>query len=158
MIKDERHIGLGERVSAELRLVEETMTSLGVTFESITEAIDAGSAVEIAREEFMAVTDGEWELIKAALPEEAHQANTMDNRTFLNAVLMAVNRGGRWSDFRKKGPYPDAVRRRFGRWAHLGVWQRLAADINDNYIGSDRKAALQSAAEWAEQLRKKSAS
>ena len=83
--------------------------------------------------------DDEWALITPHLPAEPPQANAMGNRAFLDAVLVAVARGA-WTDHRNRGAASDAVRRRFGRWAHKGIWQRLATA--DLALAPARKAAL----------------
>lgn len=145
-----------DRASDDLRLIQETMAALGVTSESIMSAIERNEAPVVVRGEFVALSDEEWEILKTALPQESPQANTMDNRTFVNAVLEAAERGGRWGDVRKNTPYPDAVRRRFGRWAHLGAWARLASETDNSALSLKRKGEIGSAAAWAERLRQKS--
>ncbi|RUO97676.1 transposase [Hyphomicrobium sp.] len=145
-------------VSDDLQLVQETMAALGITPESIMEAIERNEAGCSAQAEFLPLSDAEWKVVKTALPPDSPQANTMDNRTFVNTVLEAAHRGGRWIDFRKNTPYPEAVRRRFGRWAHLDTWQRLASEIRNGELSSERKSQIEAAAAWAERLRKKSVS
>jgi transposase len=96
-----------------------------------------------------ALSDSEWDLIAPHLPAEPTQANAMINRAFIDAVLIAMARGA-WTDHRKRGASSDAVRRRFGRWAHQGVWQRLA--VADLALDPARKAELATLARRAEIL------
>ena len=135
--------------------IVEAMASLGVTPESIQQAAAAQSHFAV-REDFQFLEDTEWQVLEALLPLNASQANTMDNRTFVNEVLLAQHRGGRWTKNRKGGPQSDAVRRRFGRWAHLGIWQRVSGQASEGPLGSERKAALKLVADRAERLRLKS--
>ncbi|MBY0558810.1 transposase [Hyphomicrobium sp.] len=93
-----------------------------------------------------ALSDPEWDLIAPHLSAEPSQAHAMCNRAFLDAVLVAMARGA-WTDPRHRGPSSDAVRRRFGRWAAQGVWQRLAAA--NLALAPARKAALLALAQRA---------
>lgn len=95
--------------------------------------------------------DDEWEVIAPHLPAEPPQANAMGNRAFLDAVLVAMARAA-WTDHRNRGASSDAVRRRFGRWAAQGVWQRLAAV--DLALALARKAELVALAQRAGALRR----
>ncbi|MBS0252696.1 MAG: transposase [Proteobacteria bacterium] len=95
------------------------------------------------------LSDCEWDLIGPYLPSEPAQSTAMRNRAFIDAVLIALTRGS-WTDHRDRGAHSDAVRRRFGRWAHQGVWQRLAAA--DLGIGPARKAAFATLARRAQIL------
>jgi len=72
------------------------------------------------------ISDKEWVSIAALLPAEAPQVNSMGNRDFLNAVLTVMRRGGAWVSRQTQAAEIEAVRRRFGRWAHQGVFQRIA--------------------------------
>ena len=71
------------------------------------------------------LSDAEWQVIAPFLPPEAPQANAMSNRAFLDAVIAAMRRGGAWTSRHTPAPEIEAVRRRFGRWAHQGVFQAL---------------------------------
>lgn len=97
------------------------------------------------------LSDDEWALIAPHLPAEPPQANAMANRAFLDAVLVAVARGA-WTDHRNRGASSDAVRRRFGRWAQQGVWQRLATA--DLALAPARKAEFANLARRAAMLRR----
>lgn len=147
--------GLGAAALADLRLVQGIMSGLGVTSETIQTAIDAHQTQCYSREPFADLSDEEWATIEPALPLESRQANTMGNRDFVNAVLAAMHRGGRWNDQRKNDPYPDAVRRRFGRWAHLNLWQALDEAIADRDLSGERKAQFKAISDRAKRLQQK---
>jgi len=137
-------------------LIIETMASLGVTPESIAQSV-AINANDACRQDYRPLQDDEWRLLATFFPDEPSQSNTMDNRTFVNAVLAAIHRGGRWTDHPKKGSYSDAVRRRFGRWAHLGIWQRVAEKTTEIELTIERRIEFKATADRAERLRRKSA-
>lgn len=98
------------------------------------------------------LSDAEWQAIAPLLPPEAPQASAMRNRGFVNCVLVVMGRGGRWTDYPKRGPQFDAVRRRFGRWAHQGVWQRLPAELERLGWSAEHRALFANAARRAAML------
>lgn len=152
----EGHAYLGKGQSDELQHFMEALASLGVTPESIRESVPAHPNAS-HRDAYRPLDNDEWMLLEAFLPDEPSQSNTMDNRTFVNAVLEAMHRGGRWTDYPKKRPCSDAVRRRFGRWAHLGIWQRVADNTTEIELTIERKIEFKAIADRAERLRRKSA-
>jgi len=131
------------------------MSELGVTSETILNAMDALPPQSRSRNPFTELSDEEWSTIVPLMPTEPRQSNAIGNREFVNAVLAAMHRGGRWNDYRKNGPYPDAIRRRFGRWAHLSRWQALFDAITNTDLTDERKNQLKAISERAERLREK---
>ena len=99
------------------------------------------------------LSDGEWLVIAPLLPPEAPQANAMSNRAFLDAVIAAMRRGGCWTSRRTPATEIEPVRRRFGRWAHLGVFQALAAALTDLDLAPERKRMFALAGQRAATLR-----
>ena len=142
------HLSIAER--AEIQSLMDTLASLGVTPESVEACVAADTASH--SNEYRPLEDDEWGILKRFLPREPSQANAMDNRTFVNAVLKATHQGGRWTEYPKKGAHSDAVRRRFGRWAHLETWQRVSDAVNDSELHPVRKAALKLVAQRAQRL------
>lgn len=136
---------------AEIQSLMETLASLGVTPESVKARIVADAASSSG--EYRPLEEDEWAVLAPLLPREASQTKTMDNRTFVNAVLKATHQGGRWTEYPKQSLHSDAVRRRFGRWAHLGIWQRAYDAASDSELSSERKSALKLVAQRAERLR-----
>jgi len=128
------------------------MSALGVTSESIRTAMDERSANSQPHLDFSELSDDEWSPISVLLPVEPPQSNTMGNRQFVNAVLVAMHRGGRWGEYPKKVKNSDAVRRRFGRWSHQGIWQKLAIDLATSALPENRKRQLRAVAERADRL------
>ena len=102
--------------------------------------------------EAAALSDEDWGLIAPLLPAEGPQANTMPNRQFLDAVLAAMRRGGAWTSRHTPAAEIEAVRRRFGRWAHQGVFQRLAAALPGLALSTDSARLIALAVERANWL------
>jgi len=75
------------------------------------------------------LSDDEWAAVEPLLPAEAPQFAAMSNRDFLEAVLATMRRGGAWTSRHTPTAEIEAVRRRFGRWAHQGVFQAVAASL-----------------------------
>jgi len=99
-----------------------------------------------------ALSDAEWAVIAPLLPAESPQAGTMPNRDFVNEVVSAMQRGGTWTTRDKSLAEADAVRRRFGRWAHRGVFQALAVELDGLALSPERKRAFMLAARRAGML------
>lgn len=87
--------------------------------------------------------DAEWAAILAsgALPSEPSQAEAMDNRTFVEAVLSVVGRKYPWTLLDAHGLSSEAVRKKFARYAKKGVWQTLASRVET--LTAQRNAELQ---------------
>jgi transposase len=102
------------------------------------------------------LADEEWQAVAPVLPPEAPQVSTMTNREFLNSVLAAMRRGGTWASPQTPAADIEAVRRRFGRWAHQGVFQALAEALPGLALSKETKRLLTYAGERAAQLRARS--
>lgn len=100
-----------------------------------------------------ALADEEWQQVAPLLPPEAPQANAMSNRAFLETVLAAMQRGGAWTTRTATTAEIEPVRRRFGRWAHQGVFERLSADLAALQLSPDHKRLLDLACRRAASLR-----
>jgi transposase len=98
------------------------------------------------------LTDDEWEILQAFLPPEAPQMNAMSQRTFLDAVLWQADTGQSWTSLPMIYGSAEAVRRRFGRWAHEGHWQCLAEALAATTISKRRLRLFQALAMRSEQL------
>ena len=78
----------------------------------------------------------------------------MGNREFLDAVLEAMHRGGRWSARDIAATRSEAVRRRFARWAHLGVFEGLAAALKGLPLSAEHRLLLALACHRAQTLKR----
>jgi putative transposase len=64
-----------------------------------------------------------------------------DNRAFVNGVLWILRSGARWHDLPERYGKYKSVHKRFVRWAHSGVWERvfeeLVRDRKNQYLMID---------------------
>jgi transposase len=100
------------------------------------------------------LSDQDWDSLAPLLPSEAPQAKAMSNRDFIDAVLDAMSRRGSWTSRHTPAAEVEAVRRRFGRWAHRGVFQFLAIRLPNLVLSPDTKALLALAGERAARLKR----
>jgi putative transposase len=80
-----------------------------------------------------ALTDAQWDKIKDLLPGKEGDAGrtAADDRLFVDAVLYVLKTGIPWEDLPLRFGKPNSVWKRFDRWCHAAVWERLAAALND---------------------------
>jgi len=74
------------------------------------------------------LTTHQWQQIANLLPGKAGDPGrtAADNKAFVDGVLWVLRSGARWSDLPPRyGANWKSVHRRFCRWAHAGVWERL---------------------------------
>jgi transposase len=137
-------------------MLEAACVDLGVAFETlprgIREPISAETPSQRGSEMALELSDSEWALLAPLLPPEPPQAETLENRQVLNNVIWVVAKAKGWTDL---GEPHEAIRRRFGRWAHAGVWQRLFEGVAHSELSSERLRQLQRISERAERQRKK---
>jgi transposase len=64
-----------------------------------------------------------------------------DNRLFVNGCLWVLRSGAHWCDLPERYGKWKTVHRRFSRWCHAGVWERvfeaLTADRDSQYLMID---------------------
>jgi putative transposase len=89
------------------------------------------------------LSDGQWERIQGFLPgrKESVGRTAVDNRVFVNGVLWILRSGARWHDLPERYGKYKSVHKRFVRWAHSGVWERvfeeLVRDRKNQYLMID---------------------
>jgi transposase len=89
------------------------------------------------------LSDGQWERIQGFLPgrTESVGRTAADNRLFVNGVLWILRSGARWYDLPERYGKYKSVHKRFVRWAHSGVWDRvfeeLVRDRKNQYLMID---------------------
>lgn len=88
----------------------------------------------------MELTDEQWEVVKAFLPEEEFVTGVRgrpwtDARQVLNGVLWILKTGAQWSELPGKYPPYQTCHRRFQAWIESGALERileaLARDLTD---------------------------
>ena len=85
----------------------------------------------------------QWDKIADLLPGRigTSGARAFDNRNFVNGVLWILRSGARWSDLPERYGKYKTVHKRFARWAHSGVWDKvfriLTRDRDNEYLMID---------------------
>jgi len=71
------------------------------------------------------LSDGEWAIIVALLPNKPRGVPRSDDRRVLNGIFYILRTGSPWRDLPERyGPY-TTVYNRFNRWAKAGVWLKI---------------------------------
>ena len=85
----------------------------------------------------------QWPKISLLLPGKAGDPGRSagDNRLFVNGCLWVLRSGAHWCDLPERYGKWKTVHRRFSRWCHAGVWERvfaaLTADRDNQYLMID---------------------
>jgi transposase len=89
------------------------------------------------------LSEAQWSRIAPLLHGKASDPGRTgsDNRLFVNGCLWVLRSGAHWCDLPERyGPW-KTVHKRFSRWCHAGVWERvfaaLAADRDNQYLMLD---------------------
>jgi putative transposase len=89
------------------------------------------------------LNDVQWQRIAPLLPGKLSDPGRTgsDNRLFVNGCLWVLRSGAHWCDLPERYGHWKSVHRRFSRWCHAGVWDRvfeaLAADRDNQYLMID---------------------
>ncbi|WP_408737231.1 IS5 family transposase [Acetobacter senegalensis] len=89
------------------------------------------------------LSTAQWEQIRVLLPGKASDPGRTgsDNRLFVNGCLWVLRSGAHWCDLPERYGNWKTVHRRFSRWCHAGVWERvftaLTADRDNAYLMID---------------------
>ncbi|WPO43984.1 IS5 family transposase [Tardiphaga sp. 42S5] len=89
------------------------------------------------------LNEAQWVKISPLLPGKAGDAGrtAADNRLFVNGCLWVLRSGAHWCDLPERYGKWKTVHRRFSRWCHAGVWERvftaLTADRDNQYLMID---------------------
>ncbi len=72
------------------------------------------------------LTDEQWELLAAVLPEPQPSAQggpkPVPNRPVVEGILWVLRNGGRWKALPEGYPSPSTCWRRLSEWEGRGVW------------------------------------
>ncbi|BDA83396.1 hypothetical protein Sa4125_09380 [Aureimonas sp. SA4125] len=85
----------------------------------------------------------QWARIALLLPGKAGDPGrtAFDNLLFVNGCLWVLRSGAHWCDLPERYGKWKTVHRRFSRWCHAGVWERvfeaLTADRDNEYLMID---------------------
>ena len=89
------------------------------------------------------LTEAQWSRISPLLPGKAGDPGrtATDNRLFVNGCLWVLRSGAHWCDLPERYGKWKTVHRRFSRWCHAAVWERvfvaLTADRDNQYLMID---------------------
>ena len=86
------------------------------------------------RDDADALRDDQWARIEPIVPGglEGRRGPRSDGRRFVNALLWMARSGARWRDLPERfGPYPT-VKKRYYRWVHNGVIDKLFEAVADD--------------------------
>ncbi|TCA86859.1 IS5 family transposase [Rhizobium leguminosarum bv. viciae] len=89
------------------------------------------------------LSDAQWLKIASLLPGKIGDPGRSgsDNRLFINGCLWVLRSGAHWRDLPERYGKWKTVHKRFSRWCHAGVWERvfeaLTADRNNQYLMID---------------------
>lgn len=64
--------------------------------------------------------------------DRAHGTSGRDNRLFVEAVLWIVRTSSPWHDLPEVSGGWNNVFRRFSRWSHKGIWDRIFNALSDD--------------------------
>ncbi|SFK59317.1 Transposase [Methylocapsa palsarum] len=78
--------------------------------------------------------DDQWERVSRHIigDDRTRGSSSRDNRMFVEAVLWIVRTGSPGRDLPEAFGEWNSVFRRFSRWSHKGVWQRIFAAMSDD--------------------------
>ncbi|MGK6317861.1 IS5 family transposase [Neorhizobium sp. DT-125] len=89
------------------------------------------------------LSDAQWDKIALLLPGKAGDPGRTgsDNRIFVNGCLWVLRSGAHWRDLPERYGKWKTVHKRFSRWCHAGIWERvfeaLTVDRNNQYLMID---------------------
>nr|WP_152971054.1 IS5 family transposase [Rhizobium ecuadorense] len=89
------------------------------------------------------LNEAQWSRIAPLLPGKAGDPGRTgaDNRLFVNGCLWVLRSGAHWRDLPERYGKWKTVHRRFSRWCHAGVWERvfdaLTVDRDNQYLMID---------------------
>lgn len=89
------------------------------------------------------LSDGQWAKIASLLPGKVGDPGRSgsDNRVFVNGCLWVLRSGAHWRDLPERYGKWKTVHKRFSRWCHTGIWERvfetLTADRDNQYLMID---------------------
>ncbi len=89
------------------------------------------------------LSDAQWVRIAPLLAGKVGDPGRSggDNRLFVNGCLRVLRSGAHWHDLPERYGKWKTVHRRFSRWCHAGVWERvfeaLTKDRHNQYLMID---------------------
>ena len=89
----------------------------------------------------MNLTEAEYNRIKDLLPLQRGNVR-VDNLTFLNAILYALENGCKWRALPKEYGQWSTIYKRFRRWSENGVLNRVFTALNEERLKGAKTSVL----------------
>lgn len=89
------------------------------------------------------LSEAQWIRVAPLLPGKSGDPGRTgsDNRLFVNGCLWVLRSGAHWRNLPERYGRWKTVHRRFSRWCHAGVWERvfeaLTVDRDNKYLMLD---------------------
>ncbi len=89
------------------------------------------------------LSEAQWSRVASLVPGKVSDPGRTgsDNRLFVNGCLWVLRSGAHWCDLPERYGKWKTVHRRFSRWCHAGVWERvfdaLTTDRDNQYLMID---------------------
>ena len=77
------------------------------------------------------MSDLEWDVIKAVLPNKTRGKKRVDDRRVINEIFYVLRTGIPWADLPEHYGPPSTVCNRFNRWSYAGHRDRIMGAISD---------------------------
>jgi transposase len=81
------------------------------------------------------LTDEEWAIIAAQLPNNPRGVARVDDRRVINGILWRFRTGAPWRDVPERYGPRTTLYNRFVRWRVAGVWDKLLEAVSAAYDG-----------------------
>ncbi len=77
------------------------------------------------------LSEAQWLRIEQLLPGKSGDRGRTgsDNRLFVDGCLWVLRSGAHWRDLPERYGKWKTVHKRFSRWCHAGVWERVFASL-----------------------------
>jgi len=77
------------------------------------------------------LSEVQWQRIELLLPGKLGDRGRtgLDNRLFVNGCLWVLRSGAHWRNLPDRYGKWKTVHKRFSRWCHAGVWERVFASL-----------------------------
>ena len=81
------------------------------------------------------LSDAEWKIIAALLPQKSRGVARVDDRRVLNGIFWRLRSGAPWADIPERYGPTTTCYNRFVRWRKAGVWDKLLQAVSEAYNG-----------------------
>ncbi len=90
------------------------------------------------------LSDEQFGLIKAYLPDRAAGKRREDDRRIISGIIHVLQSGCRWRDCPSQYGLPTTVYNRYNRWSQKGIWQYMFRELTAVLAGSPEEISIDS--------------